>query len=195
VHIVPAGLERYQPAATSVTGFLTGILLMLAGASPALADAEGDFSRGYEAYGRQDYAQALSLWRKAAEQGHARAQNGIGVLYRDGLGTVKNERTAAKWFRDSAEKGYAFAMFNLGVMYRDGRGVARDEIEAYKWLTLASTVHYDEEAAVERDRLARRMSAQQKDEARARAQAWLDRFFFGASSRKPKARQRVPATE
>jgi len=175
-------------------------LLLAAGfaataASAVLANAEEDFARGYEAYTQRDYAQALSHWRSAADQGHPRAQNGLGVLYRDGLGTLKNERTAAKWFRESAEKGYAFGMFNLGMMYRDGSGVARDDIEAHKWLTLASTVHYDRQAAFERDLLARRMSAQQKDEARARAQAWLDKFFFGKNARRARRQDRLPATE
>lgn len=174
---------------------LLAALLVLAAASSARADAEEEFERGYQAYSQRNYAQALAHWRKAAEQGHARAQNGLGVLYRDGLGTMKNERAAAKWFRESAEKGYAFGMFNLGMLYRDGSGVARDDIEAHKWLTLASTVHYDKQAAFERDLLARRMTAQQKEEARARAQAWLDRFFFGKSERRSRLKDRIPATE
>ncbi|MGH8629717.1 MAG: tetratricopeptide repeat protein [Burkholderiales bacterium] len=174
---------------------LLAALLALAGAPPALADAEEEFENGYEAYAQRDYAQAVSRWRQAAEQGHPRAQNGLGVLYRDGLGTMKNDRAAARWFRESAEKGYAFGMFNLGMLYRDGSGVARDDIEAHKWLTLASSVHYDKQAALERDLLARRMSAQQKEEAAARAQAWLDRFFFGKNEKRSRLRDRVPATE
>lgn len=176
-------------------GFLFAVLLLAAGVSSAAADARDDFDRGYEAYVQGDYTQAAVLWRRAADQGHPRAQNGLGVLYRDGLGTTKSEGIAVKWFQESAENGYAFGMFNLGVMYRDGPGVARDEVEALKWLTLASTVHYDKEAALERDLLARQMSGQQKDEALARAQAWLDRFFFGESSKGPKTRLRIPTTE
>jgi hypothetical protein len=171
------------------------ILLTCVCAPSVLADSAEDFDRGYEAYVQRDYLQAFSLWRKAAEQGHPRAQNGFGVLYRDGLGTAKNDTNAVRWFRESAEKGYAFAMFNLGLMYRDGRGVARDEIEASKWLILASTINYDRQAAFERDLLARRMSLQQRDEALARAQAWLDRFLFGKSGKRSGARKRIPITE
>jgi TPR repeat protein len=170
-------------------------LLVAAATAAALADTQEDFELGYQAYTQRDYAQALTHWRRAAEQGHARAQNGLGVLHRDGLGTVKNEKIAAKWFRESADRGYAFGMFNLGIAYRDGSGIARDDVEAHKWLTLASTLHYDREAALERDLLARRMSAPQREESRARAQAWLDRFFFGNSARKSRPRERIPATE
>jgi len=171
------------------------MLLLLACAPMVLADAEEDFDRGHEAYVQRDYSQAFSLWRKAAEQGHPRAQNGLGVLYRDGLGTARNDSDAVKWFRESAEIGYAFGMFNLGLMYRDGRGVARDEVEAFKWLTLASTVNYDRQAAFERDLLGRRLNARQREEALARAQAWLDRFFFGRSNTRSRVRERIPITE
>ncbi len=174
---------------------LSAILLLFTGMPPVLADAEEDFGLGYAAYTRREYAQTLSLWLRAAEQGHPRAQNGLGVLYRDGLGTAKSDAVAVRWFRESAESGYAFGMFNLGLMYRDGSGVARDDIEALKWFSLASAVHYDRDAAVQRGLLARRMSAAQTEEARARAQAWFDRFFFGKSSKISRPRGRVPTTE
>lgn len=171
-------------------------LALVLGAGPALAhEADADFERGWRAYQSQDYAAAAAAWRRAAERGHPRAQNGLGVLFRDGLGVEKDPASAITWFRISAEKGYAYAMFNLGLAYRDGIGVPRSEVEAYKWLLLASTVNYDREAAFERELVARRMSGQQLKEARARAQAWLDQFFFGSAQRKPKARTRVPRTE
>jgi TPR repeat protein len=169
-------------------------VLLFACAPWALADAEHDFVRGYEAYVRSDYSQALSLWRKAAEQGHPRAQNGLGVLYRDALGTANSDADAVKWFRESAEKGYAYAMFNLGLMYREGKGVARDQVESLKWLTLASTIDYDGQAARERDLLGRSLTSQQRQDALARAQAWMDRFFFGDSRTRSRVK-RMPVTE
>ncbi|MEO2191509.1 MAG: tetratricopeptide repeat protein, partial [bacterium] len=38
----------------------------------------------------QDYAQAVSWWRKAADQGHAGAQNNLGVAYRYGQGVPQD---------------------------------------------------------------------------------------------------------
>ena len=39
------------------------------------------FDRGFEADGQQDYAEAMRWYRRAAEKGHAKAMNNIGVLY------------------------------------------------------------------------------------------------------------------
>jgi len=48
----------------------------------------------------------------------------LGVLYRDGRGTAKNEVEAVDWFRKSAEKDDAYGQMNLGSMYFKGRGAS-----------------------------------------------------------------------
>ncbi len=156
----------------------------MACAMPVAAQAErGDeaFERGYAAFDLRQYARAAEHWRTAADLGHARAQNGLGVLYRDGLGVTRDPAEAARWFHASAARGYAFGMYNLGLLYRDGTGVMRSDVEAYKWFYLASTVNFDPVAAREADRIAARMTEAQVAEARYRAQIWFDRFFFGRS--------------
>ncbi|MEX0959351.1 MAG: tetratricopeptide repeat protein [Burkholderiales bacterium] len=158
--------------------FLAGIVLAAAAAGAFAGDAEEDFARGYAAYQAGRYTEAATLWLQAAERGHARAQNGLGVLYEEGLGVERDLREAARWFRESSENGYALAMHNLGLLYRDGNGVPRDDVEAHKWLNLASSLNFDEKAAFERELLARRMTPEQLAEARARAQAWFERFLF-----------------
>lgn len=143
---------------------------------------EEEFERGYESFVARDYQGAMQWWEKAAGQGHARAQNGLGVLYRDGdLGEADPKR-AAEWFRRSAENGYAFAMFSLALLYRDGDGVKQDDIEAHKWFNLASTLNFDPRSAFQRDLLARRMKSEDIAEAEKRAQEWINAFFFGGSS-------------
>ena len=157
--------------------FLAGTAL-----SAWAAPGDDEFDRGYASFVSRDYAAAMKWWQKAAEQEHARAQNGLGVLYRDGdLGESDPER-AAYWFRRSAENGYAFAMYSLALLYRDGEGVTRDDIEAHKWFNLASTLNFDPKAAFQRDLIARRMSEEDVAEAERRAQEWLNAFFFGGSS-------------
>ncbi|MGD8477081.1 MAG: tetratricopeptide repeat protein [Burkholderiales bacterium] len=158
-------------------------LLIASMASLAWADAgDEEFDKGYEAFASRDYEAAVQWWKKAAEKGHARAQNGLGVLYRDGdLGEPQPE-TAAYWFRRSAENGYAYAMYSLALLYRDGAGVPRDDIEAYKWFDLASALNFDPKAEFQRDLLAQRMSPEAVEEARRRAQDWFNAFFFGKSS-------------
>jgi len=149
-------------------------------ASAAAGDEE--FDRGYEAFASRDYAKAVEWWRKAAEKGHARAQNGLGVLYRDGDLGGPDFKQAAYWFSRSAENGYAYAMYSLGFLYRDGKGVPRDDIEAHKWFNLASVLNFDPKAQFQRDLVAQRMSREAVAEAERRAQEWINAFFFGNSS-------------
>ena len=48
----------------------------------------------------QDYAAAMSWWRKAAKQGHAEAQNNLGSMYAKGqwlnLGAAGGDKVAAQ---------------------------------------------------------------------------------------------------
>ncbi|BDV00460.1 hypothetical protein TDMWS_05450 [Thermodesulfomicrobium sp. WS] len=101
---------------------------------PALAG----FDEGLAAYDRGDYATALKEWRPLAEQGHAGAQNKLGVMYAKGQGVSKDDAEALKWFRKAAEQGYAAAQGALGFMYGDGRGVPQDYAEAVKWYRKAA---------------------------------------------------------
>jgi TPR repeat protein len=143
------------------------------------APGDAEFDRGYELFVAGDYQGASKLWKAAAEKGHPRAQNGLGVLYRDGDLGESDKKQAAYWFRQSAENGYAFAMYSLGLLLRDGDGVMRDDIEAHKWFDLASALNFDPKAQFQRDLISRRMSREAIAEARRRAQEWLNRFFFG----------------
>jgi len=44
-----------------------------------------DFQKGFQAYLKGDYQTALREWRPLAEQGHARAQYHLGLMYANGL--------------------------------------------------------------------------------------------------------------
>jgi TPR repeat protein len=83
----------------------------------------GDFEKGLKAYQSGDYQTALHEWRPLAEQGDAKAQNNLGVMYEKGLGVPQDYAEAVKWYRKAAEQGDARAQNNLGVMYAAGRGV------------------------------------------------------------------------
>jgi hypothetical protein len=162
--------------------FLFWMLLAWGAISPSWAAlGDDEFERGYDAYDQHKYSEAAALWRKAADLGHARAQNGLGVLYRDGIGVKRDPKEAVRWFQESASRGYAFGMYNLALMYKDGIGVMRNDVEAYKWFYLASTINFDVKADFERNALATRMNDSQVAEAKRRAQEWFDRFFFGAT--------------
>ena len=53
-----------------------------------------DFQAGWTAYQNGDFAKALAEWRPLADQGVARAQFNVGVLYDEGKG-VAQDRDAA----------------------------------------------------------------------------------------------------
>ena len=57
-------------------------------------------SMGMSASG--DYATALRELQPLAEQGHAPAQSGLGMMYFQGTGVSKDYKTAVKWFRHAA---------------------------------------------------------------------------------------------
>ena len=83
----------------------------------------------------QSYEDAVKVerYRKAAEQGNARAQCNLGFCYKNGQGVERSYEEAVKWFRKSAEQGDADAQCCLGVCYRFGQGVERNYEEAVKW--------------------------------------------------------------
>ena len=43
--------------------------------------------------------------RRQAEQGNARAQHNLGVMYADGLSVLQDEAEAVRWFRLAAGQG------------------------------------------------------------------------------------------
>jgi TPR repeat protein len=55
----------------------------------------------------EDYTLAVYLYRKADEQGHAKAHYNLGVMYESGRGIAKDDTQAVYWFRKAAEQGEA----------------------------------------------------------------------------------------
>ena len=79
---------------------------------------------------------------KAAEGGDANAQYNLGLCYKDGSGTAKDEVEAVKWYRKAAEQGLAKAQYFLGICYSLGKGVVKDQAEAVKWCRKAAEQDY-----------------------------------------------------
>ncbi len=102
------------------------------------APAWTGFDEGLTAYERGDYATALREWLPLAEQGHAGAQNNLGVMYAKGQGVPQDYAEAARWYRKAAEQGHAGAQNNLGLIYANGLGVPQDYAEAARWYRKAA---------------------------------------------------------
>ena len=117
-------------------GLIAGFAGVLTCTAAALADQMED---GQAAYNRGDFQEALRQWQPLAEQGVARAQNNLGVLYENGKGVQASVSEAIKWYRAAAGQGYAGAQNNLGLIYALGKTGSVDPVRAYMWLTLAAS--------------------------------------------------------
>ena len=84
----------------------------------------------------QDYAQALSWYRKAAEQGHPGAQTNLGVLYYKGSGVKKDYVEADKWFSIASAADYEDAKKNRELMEKlmTPVQVAEAQRQAEEWI-------------------------------------------------------------
>ena len=63
------------------------------------------YNDGVDAVNRGDYATALREWQRLAEQEHAAAQNGLGVMYEEGNGVPKDYVAAYMWYTLAASRG------------------------------------------------------------------------------------------
>ena len=101
----------------------------------------------------QDYKQAVSWYRKAADQGFANAQTQLGLSYFLGGGVIQDSKQARDWLVKAALQGDARAMFGMAF-------VADTKTEQYAWFNLASAYGYSDARKL-RDGLAKEMTAQQ----------------------------------
>ncbi len=120
----------------------------------------------------KDYIEAEAWYCRGADQGHARSQFGLGVLYHDGRGVEKDPAEAAKWYHLAAEQGHADAQYNLGIMYEYGNGVSQDFVTAHMWYDLAQ-VHGIDLAGQGRDDIAGQMTSSQIEQAEQLASKWM----------------------
>ena len=86
----------------------------------------------------ENYEQLISRLIPSAENGDAKSQYHLAVLYHDGKGVPKDYVQAAYWYRKAAEQGHDKAQLYLGILCFKGYGVPKNNDEAVKWLTLSS---------------------------------------------------------
>ena len=76
------------------------LILLVCAAGPAVA---GPFEDGLTAAQKGDYTTAMRLWRSLADQGDARAQLNLGVMYRDGQGVPQDYAAAVSCYRKTVQ--------------------------------------------------------------------------------------------
>jgi len=129
---------------------------------------------------RQDYAEAVTWYRKSADRGDAAAQFLLGNMYNEGRGVPQDYATAVSWYRKAADQGDAWAQLNLGALYARGQGVPQDYLQAHKWSNLAASRFspleaegVDRNLAIKnRDLVAAKMTPAQIAEAQRLAREW-----------------------
>ncbi len=119
----------------------------------------------------RDYAEAMRWYRLAAEQGDAGAQTSLGVMYYRGTGVPQDDAEAIRWFRRAAEQGDADGQAKMGAMYAKGQGVPQNDVRAHMWWSLAAAQGHEPARKV-RNKLAKRMTPAQLDEAQRLAREW-----------------------
>jgi len=101
------------------------------GGAVALA---GPWEDGMAAYNRGDYVPAMTVFRAMAQQGNAKAQHVLGVMYHRGQGVKRNPVRAFVWFSRAAASGDAAAKSDLRevtkTMTPEELGQAREMAQA-----------------------------------------------------------------
>ena len=115
------------------------LFLACALSSIAQMTAPKDLFGNYLTLSKQKkYDEALVALRKAANDGHALAQNELGALYYSGTGVQQSYPLAKEWYFKAAQQGEAEACYNLGFMYSGGYGVEQNSILALEWYNKAA---------------------------------------------------------
>jgi TPR repeat protein len=92
----------------------------------------------------ENRGEAHKWFRRAAEQGLAKAQFQVAVQYDLGQGTARSPSEALKWYRLAADQNYADAHYYLGLSYATGDIVPKDETLAFDWFRRAAEFSHPE---------------------------------------------------
>ncbi len=98
-------------------------------------------------------------WHAKAEQGDTRAQSTLAACYLLGVGVLKDDSEAFKWYHEAAMLGDSTCQFAVGRCYYFGTGVPKDLVEAYAYFNLAAIT--SDHAAGTRSFVAKEMTQDQ----------------------------------
>jgi hypothetical protein len=102
------GRGRRMKRRNTVGGVILAVQIL--GGAGAVA---GPWEDGMAAYNRGDYVPAIKVFRAMAQQGNAKAQGVLGVMYRRGQGVSRSPVRAFLWFSRAAASGDAQAKAEL----------------------------------------------------------------------------------
>ncbi|MBD0413276.1 peptidoglycan-binding protein [Oryzicola mucosus] len=124
----------------------------------------------------RDLAKAKTWYQLAAAQGNASAMHNLAVLFAMGADGTPDNDSAGRWFQAAAELGVKDSQFNLGILTAKGVGMRRDLEESYKWFALVA-LEGDQDAAAKRDEVAKSLTPEQLERAKATTALWKPRLL------------------
>ncbi|MDR3371401.1 tetratricopeptide repeat protein [Rhodoferax sp.] len=100
-------------------------------ANLGFADAQYALGQDSEALfvSGQSEADAIRWLKRAADQGHVKAETALGLLYLGAREVPPDKAQARDWFIQAAEQGDAKAQWNLALMLIDGSGVVKKDLK------------------------------------------------------------------
>ena len=119
----------------------------------------------------QNYAEAVKWYRLAADQGNADAQNNLGLMYHLAGGAAELRR-GREVVSPRRRPGQSPSRSPISAQHvRQGEGVPQDYVRAHMWFNLSAAQGY-QDAARNRDNIAKRMTPAQIAEAQKLAREW-----------------------
>ena len=88
------------------------------------------FALGRAYAANRQTAEAMAIWRKAADKGSSAAMVELGVAYGTGSGVAKDEAQARKLFEKAAQAGNPRGVSNLAALGSAGGGAPADPAQA-----------------------------------------------------------------
>lgn len=114
------------------------VFALTGAASVCSAEKLGSLVEGQHAFNKGDYAKALELWQKLAQDGQPEAQVFVGLAYANGWGVKKNLEEASDWYMRAAENNSPSGQFLLGLHYIT-TGINQYDVRVgIKWLKRAA---------------------------------------------------------
>ena len=128
---------------------------------------------GLTAYKNSEYLTALQVWQPLAEQGVAKAQSNLGLMYYRGEGVPQDYAIAVRWYRLAAEQDLVEAQYKLGLIHIFGDGGLKNLILAHMWLNIA-TANGNKDGGTYRDGITKYMTSADISEAQKRARVCME---------------------
>ncbi len=95
-------------------------------------------------YERNDFADALVYFRKAADNGYVYVYYNIGAMYHNGDGVQVDHVEAFQWLKKAADstpapsQNNAVSQYDVGIYYLTGRGVPTNTSAAFQYIKKAA---------------------------------------------------------